>query len=199
MDTEGYHTLPIQQDLALRQAGTRKGPLCTLCTSTVVRTRETKSLAQITSSVRNRHMPEETLSPRQQRFVEEYCIDFNGAAAARRAGYAKNTAESQASRLLALAKVAEAVEAEKERRGERIVVTKEWLTSELADGFREARQAKNFPGMGRIGELLARMHGYIPEPERRVRLIREVSDLTEDELLALAAADKSPLDDATRH
>ena len=40
------------------------------------------------------------LTPKQQRFVEEYCVDFNGTQAAIRAGYSKNTATEQASRLL---------------------------------------------------------------------------------------------------
>lgn len=40
------------------------------------------------------------LRPKQQRFVEEYLTDFNGTAAARRAGYSARTARQQASRLL---------------------------------------------------------------------------------------------------
>lgn len=41
------------------------------------------------------------LTPRKQRFVEEYLVDLNGAAAARRTGYSQVQAASRASQLLA--------------------------------------------------------------------------------------------------
>ncbi len=40
------------------------------------------------------------LSAKQQRFVDEYCIDFNGTQAAIRAGYSARSANIQAARLL---------------------------------------------------------------------------------------------------
>lgn len=40
------------------------------------------------------------LTPRQRRFAEEYCVDFNGAAAAIRAGYSTNYPDRQAHQLL---------------------------------------------------------------------------------------------------
>jgi phage terminase small subunit len=44
---------------------------------------------------------EDDLTPQQQRFVEEFLIDFNQTQAAIRAGYSENTAKKQAFRLLA--------------------------------------------------------------------------------------------------
>lgn len=51
------------------------------------------------------------LTPKQQRFVEEYMVDLNATAAYKRAGYIAqgNAAEVNASRLLGNAKVASAV------------------------------------------------------------------------------------------
>ena len=46
---------------------------------------------------------------KQTRFIEEYCIDYNGAAAARRAGYSVRTAREQATGLLAKPHIKEAV------------------------------------------------------------------------------------------
>lgn len=40
------------------------------------------------------------MNAKQQRFVDEYLLDLNAAAAARRAGYGQKTARSQAERLL---------------------------------------------------------------------------------------------------
>ena len=47
--------------------------------------------------------------PKRQRFVEEYVVDGNATAAARRAGYSARTAKQQGSRLLTFVDVAMAV------------------------------------------------------------------------------------------
>jgi hypothetical protein len=49
------------------------------------------------------------LTPKQQRFVQEYLVDFNGAAAAIRAGYSKKTAKEIASENLTKPNVLNAV------------------------------------------------------------------------------------------
>lgn len=51
------------------------------------------------------------LTDKQRRFVEEYCIDFNGAAAARRAGYSEDTANVIASQNLTKLNIRNAVDA----------------------------------------------------------------------------------------
>lgn len=51
------------------------------------------------------------LTPKQQRFVEEYLVDCNGKQAAIRCGYKPSRAERTASELLAVRKVSEAVAA----------------------------------------------------------------------------------------
>lgn len=53
------------------------------------------------------------LSAKQQRFVNEYCVDFNGTQAAIRAGYAANSANTQATRLLANDYIKKALEEKK--------------------------------------------------------------------------------------
>lgn len=50
------------------------------------------------------------LSAKQHRFVAEYLLDLNAAAAARRAGYSEKTAKQQGARLLATPSVAGAIE-----------------------------------------------------------------------------------------
>ncbi len=47
---------------------------------------------------------------KQQRFIEEYPVDFNGTKAAERAGYSKKTAGQQASRLLKNVKIQAAIQ-----------------------------------------------------------------------------------------
>jgi len=74
----------------------------------------------------------EELSPRRQRFVEEYQKDHNGGQAAIRAGYSEATAYSQASRLLRNDKVFSAIREAEEARGERLGVDVDRVVDELA-------------------------------------------------------------------
>jgi len=50
------------------------------------------------------------LTDKQKRFIEEYCIDFNGTKAAQRAGFSAKTAREQASQMLHKPHVKDAVE-----------------------------------------------------------------------------------------
>ncbi|MBS8227112.1 terminase small subunit [Vannielia litorea] len=73
------------------------------------------------------------LTPKQQRFVEEYLVDLNATQAAIRAGYSPKTAEQQGSRLLGNAKVAAAVSEAQAARSERTEITSDWVLTRLAD------------------------------------------------------------------
>lgn len=75
-------------------------------------------------------MPE--LSRRQQRFVDEYLVDLNGAAAARRLGYAESSARTTAWRYLRINAVREAVMAALARRRAAARVQLETVMGELA-------------------------------------------------------------------
>jgi phage terminase small subunit len=72
------------------------------------------------------------LIPRQARFVEEYLVDFNGSAAAVRAGYSAHTARSLANRLLTYADIQAAIAEAVKRRSERTEVTQDRVLLELA-------------------------------------------------------------------
>lgn len=67
------------------------------------------------------------LTPRQARFVEEYLIDFNGAAAARRAGY--KTERLAAHKLLRKPAVAKAVSEGRARIAEKTELSAEFVRS----------------------------------------------------------------------
>lgn len=81
------------------------------------------------------------LTPKQQRFVDEYLIDLNATQAAIRAGYSKKTAQEQASRLLSNVMVSDAVLAAKQARSERTEITQDMVLRELAKiGFSDIRK-----------------------------------------------------------
>ena len=72
------------------------------------------------------------LSPKQQRFVEEYLVDLNATQAAIRAGYAPKSAQMQSSRLLSKAMVQAAIAAGRERLSSRTGITQERVLAEYA-------------------------------------------------------------------
>ena len=72
------------------------------------------------------------ITPKQQRFVDEYLIDLNATAAARRAGYSEKTAEQQGPRLLGNVGVATAIRGAKENRAKRTQISQDEVVAELA-------------------------------------------------------------------
>lgn len=79
------------------------------------------------------------LTPKQQRFVEEYLIDLNATQAAIRAGYSAKTAKQQGGRLLTNVDVSEAVAAAQTERSEKTGVTVDWVLTEAAAMYEEAK------------------------------------------------------------
>lgn len=73
------------------------------------------------------------LTPRQQRFVDEYLIDLNATQAATRAGYSAKTAASQGERLLRNVDVAAAIAAAKKARAERTEVDADYVLKRMIE------------------------------------------------------------------
>jgi len=67
------------------------------------------------------------LTPRQERFVQEYLIDLNATQAAIRAGYAPKTANREGSRLLSNAVIASAVQKGRAKMAERAQIDQDWV------------------------------------------------------------------------
>lgn len=79
------------------------------------------------------------LTPKQERFVEEYLVDLNATAAARRAGYKDPNIGRQ---LITKNNVSEAIQAEKAARSARTELTQDYVLGKLkAIADREASDA----------------------------------------------------------
>lgn len=72
------------------------------------------------------------MTPKQQRFVEEYLIDLNATQAAIRAGYSEKTAQEQSARLLSKAMVKDAVDTAIAARSKETKIDADWLLKRLA-------------------------------------------------------------------
>lgn len=73
------------------------------------------------------------LNAKQKLFVREYIIDLNGKQAAIRAGYSKNTAAAQASRLLTNANVQKAVDDAKAERLKRLNINADYVLQRMVE------------------------------------------------------------------
>ena len=71
------------------------------------------------------------LTPKQQRFVEEYLIDLNATQSAIRAGYSEKTASEQGSRMLGNVKVQAAIQEAQNKRTERTEITQDYVLSNI--------------------------------------------------------------------
>lgn len=81
------------------------------------------------------------LTPKQQRFVEEYLIDLNGTRAAIRAGYSAKTANQQAARLLANVNVQAAVSVARKEQSDKAKIDAGYVLDRL-------RREAEFTGEG---------------------------------------------------
>lgn len=82
------------------------------------------------------------MTPKQQRFVEEYLIDLNATQAAIRAGYSAKDADVQGPRLLGNVGIAAAIEKAMSKRAARTEITADQVVRELAKiGFSDIRKA----------------------------------------------------------
>ncbi|NIJ18464.1 phage terminase small subunit [Sphingomonas naasensis] len=73
------------------------------------------------------------MTPKQERFVDEYLIDLNATQAAIRAGYSERTAEDIGRQLLRKTPVALAISTARRERAERTRIDADWLLARLAD------------------------------------------------------------------
>ena len=73
------------------------------------------------------------MTPKQQRFVDEYLVDLNAAAAARRAGYSVHTADAIGRENLGKPTIATAIAAAQQDRSQRTQIDADWVLRTLAE------------------------------------------------------------------
>ena len=73
------------------------------------------------------------LTPKQQRFVDEYLVDLNATQAAIRAGYSAKTANEQGNRLLANVSVQKAIQEAMSARSERTKIDQDYVVNNLVE------------------------------------------------------------------
>ena len=84
------------------------------------------------------------LTPKQERFCQEYLKDLNGCQAAIRAGYSKRTARNLACNQLTKIHIQARIEQLKAARGEKTGVTQEWVVEMLQKVAQRCVESEKF-------------------------------------------------------
>ena len=71
------------------------------------------------------------MTPKQQRFIEEYLVDLNATQAAIRAGYSAKNADKIGPELLGKTRVAEAIAEAIQARSKRTEIDQDWIIKQL--------------------------------------------------------------------
>ncbi len=149
-----------------------------------------------------------SLTPKQARFVEEYLVDLNATQAAVRAGYSKKTAEQQGARLFRNVKVAAAIREAQEARSERTKIDQDWVIKRLVGVYEASMEARpvldkngeekgftfNPTAANRALELIGKHKGMFID--RKLIGLKNIEDMTEDELVALLGENGPEGDDS---
>jgi phage terminase small subunit len=139
------------------------------------------------------------LTPKQQRFADEYLIDLNATQAAIRAGYSGKTAEQQGYQLLQNTSVAAAIAEAQAKRAARTEITADRVLNELAKiGFSDIRKAVRWYSQTSVAavDTDADMAALAGEGELRFAVANQVelvssSDVDDETAAAIAEIGQS--------
>ena len=108
-----------------------------------------------------------SLNSKQLRWIDEYLIDFNGAAAAVRAGYSAKCARSIACELLTKPDIQAVLQAKQGALAEELRITRQGVVQGLLEAVDMGRVQQN-PGamVGALREVAKMLGFYAPEVKR---------------------------------
>lgn len=139
--------------------------------------------------------PRSTLTAKQARFVHEYLIDGNGAAAAVRAGYSEKTAKAIACELLTKPDLRALIREKQAELSASLEITREGVIRGFLEAFEMARTDRNPAVMVSAASSIAKLLGLYAAETKRIELsaegqgaIRRVEAMTDAELAQMIAA-----------
>jgi phage terminase small subunit len=120
------------------------------------------------------------LTPKQNKFCQEYVIDYNGTRAAIRSGYSEMTAQEQSSRLLLNVIIQARIAELEEQTAKELSIEKADIYRMLLDTLYLARQERNLGVMTKCTELIGKMIGsFVDRSEVAVSLSKDLIESAE--------------------
>ncbi len=122
------------------------------------------------------------MNDKQMLFAEEYSVDQNATAAAKRAGYSERTAYSQGQRLLKNVEVRRAIQEAQAEHRERTNVTVDSVTDNLREAYNMAKSNGQAGAMVQAEMGIAKLHGMLVD--RTEDLTKSAEEMTSAERTA---------------
>lgn len=135
------------------------------------------------------------LTPKQERFVEEYLKDLNATQAAIRAGYSAHTAEQQGPRLLGNVGIQEAIRVGQEARSKRTKIDADWVLRRLKEEADAKGEGTSHSARVKALELFCKHLGLFADETINLNLkgqvnVKHAAELSDDDLARIAAEGK---------
>jgi phage terminase small subunit len=134
------------------------------------------------------------LTAKQSRFIDEYMVDMNGAAAAERAGYSRKTSRAIACELLTKPDIQAELQARGAALARELEITREGVVRGLLDAFEMARSDRQPSIMVSSMAAIAKLLGFYAVETKRIELTAgqdamraEYSRMSDEQLLAVIA------------
>lgn len=135
-----------------------------------------------------------TLTAKQSRFIDEYMVDMNGAAAAVRSGYSRKTSRAIAAENLTKPDIQAELKARGAALARALEITRADVVKNLLDVFNMSRELKNPAAMISAMSTIAKMLGYYAPEVKKVELTAgqgavqaDYAAMSDAQLLALIA------------
>lgn len=124
------------------------------------------------------------LTPKQERFVQEYLVDLNATAAAKRAGYSAKNADKIGSELLGKTRVSQAIQDAIKQRNQRTEIDQDYVIGklkEIADMKASDAQDSDLKYSSKIKalELLGKHVGAFEPKDKQQTAVEDLTPLAE--------------------
>jgi hypothetical protein len=143
--------------------------------------------------MKNARLPR-PMTSKQSRFIDEYMVDMNGAAAAERAGYSAKTSRAIACELLTKPDILAQVQARGAALAQELAITREGVVQGLLEAFEMAKTDRQPGAMISAMVALAKLLGFYAVETVRVELTpaqlavrNRYQSMTDAELMAVMA------------
>ena len=139
------------------------------------------------------------MTPKQERFAQEYMVDMNATAAAKRAGYSEHTAMEQGYQLLQKPSVRLAIQDLQAELRERTAVTVESVTHQLREAYDVAESNGQAGAMVQASMGIAKLHGLLVDKIEQRQVADDMSPAELETELERVQAELDALDKPIAH